>query len=105
MFMKSKDDKHCGLYCTCGCESGVVLSAEKDEDFGYCISLVSDNWYISQLTGWFRFKEKCKRIWKILRNKEHYYFLICLDNEDIQEFKEFVAKIQRLNTHFMEELQ
>ena len=93
MFMKSKDENYCGLYCSCGCENGVILNAEKDEDFGYYISLVSDNWYTSQLTGWVRFKEKCKRIWKILINKEHYYFSICIANEDIKEFKEFVAQL------------
>lgn len=93
MFMKSKDEKYCGLYCSCGCENGVILNAEKDEDFGCYISLVSDNWYTSQLTGWIRFKERCKRIWKILANKEHHYFSICLDGEDIKEFKEFVAKL------------
>ena len=93
MFMKSKDDKHCGLYCSCGCEDGVVLNVKKDEDFVCSISLVSDNWYTAQLTGWDRFKEKCKRIWKIIRNKEHHYFSITIDESDIKEFKKFVDKI------------
>ena len=91
--MKSKNEKCCSLYCSCGCENGVILNTERDEDFGYFISLVSDNWYISKLTSWIRFKEKCKRIWKILANKEHHYFSICLKNEDIEEFKKFVAKM------------
>ena len=93
MFMESKDGKTCGLYCSCGCENGVVFKAERDEDIGYYISLVSDNWYVSHLTGWTHFKEKCKRIWKILRNQEYHYFGICVDREDIKEFKEFVAKL------------
>ena len=61
MFMKSKDEKYCGLYCTCGCENGVVLNAEKYENFGWYISLVIDNWHTSQLTGWIRFKESSLR--------------------------------------------
>ena len=88
MFMESKDGKNCSLYCSCGCENGVILKSEGD-----FISLVSDNWYTSQMTGWVRFKEKCKRIWKILSNKEHYYFSICVDEKDIQEFKDFIAKM------------
>ena len=93
MFMKDNDGKYCSLYCSCGCDDGVILKAEKDGDFGYELSLVSDVWYISQETSWIRFKEKCKRIWKILCNKEHYYFSICIDSEDMKEFKEFIAKI------------
>lgn len=92
MFMKSEDEKYCGLYCSCGCDKGVVFKAENDE-YGYYISLVSDNWYTSQLTGWLRFKERCKRIWKILTNKEHHYFSIYLEDDDIKEFKDFVAKL------------
>ena len=93
MFIKDKDEKYCGLFCSCGCDSGIVFNAKKDEDFGYYISLVSDNWYTSQLSGWIRFKEKLKRIWKILKNEEYYYFGICLEDKDIKEFKEFVAKL------------
>ena len=93
MFMKNKDDKSCSLYCSCGCDNGVIFRGEKDEGFGCEISLVSDVWYTSQTTGWNRFKEKCKRIWKIFRNKEHYYFSICISPEDMKEFKEFISKI------------
>lgn len=93
MFMKSKDNKSCGLYCSCGCEDGVVLHVERDEDFECFISLVSDMYNISQLTWLERFKAKCKRIWKIITNKEHYYFDICITEDDIAEFKEFVANI------------
>ena len=94
MIMKSKDDKYCGLYCSCGCFEGVVLKAEKDEYSGYELSLVSDIYYIPQEKGWARFKEKCKRIWKIIKNEEHYYFSIYIDSKDMKEFKEFVAKLQ-----------
>lgn len=93
MFTKSENEKYCALHCACGCANGVVLNAEKDFYGHYYISLVSDNSYTSRLTGWSRFKEKCKRIWKILRNQEYQYFDICLTTKDIGEFKEFVAKL------------
>ena len=92
MLMVSKSGKSCTVYCSCGCDNGVVLRGERD-DFGYEISLVSDTFFLAQESGWVRFKEKCKRIWRILRNKEHHYFDICLDDYEIEEFKEFVAKI------------
>lgn len=92
MFLKNKDENYCGLYCSCGCEDAVTFKVEKDKNSVY-VSLVSDGFYSHAMTGWARFKEKCKRIWYILRNKEYYYFSICLDGEDIKEFKKFVAKI------------
>ena len=93
MFMKDNNDKYCSLYCSCGCDEGVILKAEKDECLGYAFSLVSDVYYIAQHSTIWRFKEKCRRIWSIIRNKEYYYFNIWIDEEDIKEFKEFVAKM------------
>ena len=94
MFMRDHSNEHCGVYCSCGCGSGIVLKAEKDGDYGYFLSLVSDKWYTSSTTAWERFKEKCKRIWCIIRNKEYYYFDICVRKKDLEEFKEFVAKME-----------
>ena len=93
MFTKNKNDSCCSMYCSCGCLNGVILNADKDGDMGYRISLVTDIWNSSQETGWDKFKEKCRRIWRILRNKEHHYFDIYLKDGDITEFKEFVAKL------------
>lgn len=92
MFMKDNNGEYCGLYCSCGCNKGIILKAEKD-DWGYDLSLVSDTFYVMQKTGWTRFKEKCRRIWSIIRNKEYCYFDVCIEPEDLKEFKEFVAKM------------
>lgn len=92
MFMKDNGNKRCVLYCDCGCENGVILKTENDEN-GYYISLVSDIYYTSHKTGWSRFKERCKRIWRIIRNKEYYYFEICIHGDDIKEFKKFVENM------------
>ena len=73
MFFDNETNSCC-IYCSCGCENGVLFKGERDEDFGYFISLVSDNFYVAGLTPWTRFKEKCKRIWAIIRNKEYTYF-------------------------------
>lgn len=89
------NDSECySLYCSCGCNDGVLLNAEKDEFSNDCfLSLVSDNYSLMQKTGWHHFKEKCKRIWKIIKNEEYRYFNICIDENEMKEFKEFVAKL------------
>ena len=83
----------CTLYCSCGCHNGILFRAEDIDEFGHELALVSDVWYTSQQTAWSRFKEKCRRIWHILRNKEHYYYSICIDAEDMHEFQYFISKI------------
>ena len=37
-------------------------------------------------------KEKMKKIWSIIRNKDHYYLDIVMSKEDFQEFKEWINK-------------
>ena len=91
MFMNNNDNA--ALFCSCGCP-GVVLRVDKDKDTADCeLVLVSDMYYTVQETWWDRFKGKCKRIMKILRNEEHEYFNIYIEAEEMKEFKDFVAKI------------
>ena len=81
-------------YCYCGCERGVAIRVFRDIDTADCeLSLVSDTYHIKQESCLNRFKEKCKRIWKILRNEEYEYFNIYIEADDMKEFKDFVAKI------------
>lgn len=98
MFMKSDDEKYCAVYCSCGCNDGIVLKVEKDEYEEYDLSIVSDKFYLEQLTCWNRFKEKCKRIWAIIRNYEYYYFGLCLSPKDMKEFKDFICSIEKEET-------
>ena len=91
MIMTNKEKDALTLYCSCGVADGVLLRV--DNSGGLDLALVSDNFYTSQKNRWDLFKEKCKRIWAIIRNKEYLYFDICIDPEDIKEFKEFVNKI------------
>ena len=89
MFMKKNNN--CSLYCSCGCSNGVHLKFKKDL---VCeLSLVSDIYYSKTEPLWTRFKEKCRRIWYIIRNKEYCYFNIFVEKEDLEEFKEFVSNL------------
>lgn len=79
-------------FCKCGCRNGIVLKAD-NEDNDLSLQIVSDNFYTMQNKGKMTIKEKIKRIWYIIRGKEYYYFDILIDKDELQEFKEFVAKI------------
>ena len=79
-------------FCKCGCGNGIVLKAERVDD-DTSLQLVSDNFYIMQNKGRMSFKEKLKRIWYIIIGKEYCYFDILIDKDELQKFKEFVAKL------------
>ena len=80
--------------CSCGCRDGVHLQIDKwdDEDIVF-LSMVTDKFYAEQTTFFRRFVEKLKRVWFIIRSKEYLYFEIVMKKDDIQQFKEFVAKL------------
>jgi hypothetical protein len=89
--MKDDNNKTGALYCSCGCDDGVLLKFE--DDWGLELSLVSDTFYLQQQKNTMSFKEKCKRIWKIIRNEEYEYFGIFINKDDMKEFKDFVAQM------------
>lgn len=79
-------------FCKCGCGEGVILKADND-DHELSLQFVSDNFYLMQNKGKMSLKEKLKRIWFIIRGKEYCYFDILINEEKLQEFKEFVARL------------
>lgn len=87
------------LFCKCGCKNGVVLKASSEGegwDKEFSIQLVSDNYYVMQNKGKMSLKEKLKRIWYIISNKEYCYFDILVEAKDMIEFKKFCCKIGEL---------
>lgn len=79
-------------FCKCGCSDGIVLKADNN-DHELSVQLVSDNFYSMQTKGKISLKEKLKRIWFIIRGKEYCYFDILIAEDELQEFKEFVARL------------
>lgn len=77
-------------FCKCGCDNGVVLKFDNDDE-ELSMQLVSDNFYFMQNKGRMSFKEKLRRIWYIIINKEYCYFDILIDKEELEEFKKYVA--------------
>ena len=79
-------------FCKCGCGNGIVFKADNEEK-EVSLQMVSDNFYFMQSKGRMSFKEKIRRIWYIISNKEYCYFDIILKEEELQQFKEFVSKL------------
>ncbi len=79
-------------FCKCGCGNGIVLKAD-NEDEDLSLQIVSDNFYTMQSKGKMSIKEKIMRIWYIIAGKEYCYFDILICKDELQKFKEFVAKL------------
>lgn len=81
------------MFCKCGCGNGIIIKADDDKDWGVSLQLVSDNFYTNQKNIHTMIKEKWKRLWSVLRNKEYCYFDILIEPSELKEFKEFVMRL------------
>lgn len=84
--LKTLDNSEMIISCKCGCDEGLRIKIEKDEE-DYCYTTyLSGNWYKEQ--G--RFRDKLKKIWAIIRNKDFYYSEIILNKKEWEEYKKWV---------------
>ena len=84
--LKALDNFEMIISCKCGCDNGIRIKIEKDEE-DYCyLTYISGNWYKEQAG----FAKKLKKIWAIIRNKDFYYSEIILDKKDWEEYKKWV---------------
>lgn len=92
----TENTKELIVSCRDGCDNGIRIKIDHDiiegtdyEDYAF-LTYQSGNWYREQ-GGVFRcLAEKCKKIWKIIRNKDFYYSEICMSKEDFKRFKEYI---------------
>ena len=95
--LKTLDDKEMYVDCNCGCDKGMRFKIEADEeyDFYWVMTYTSGRYYVEQGNNfWDVIRHKAKRIWAILRNKEHVYFDIMMTKDEFQQFKEYVNSIE-----------
>lgn len=102
MTYTNEESKEFVVMCDCGCSSGMHFKFGYDF-FGkdrngkdvseYYISLVHSRFYCESTKWRYTFKEKLKKIWYILRNKDYYYAEICLSPQEWEEFKKAVNKV------------
>jgi hypothetical protein len=93
--LRNKDSTELFVSCDCGCEQGVHLRIDKeDNDMYFLMTYTNGNWYADQdKTVRAVIREKMKKIWCIIRNKDFHYSDISMTPKDFQEFKEYINSI------------
>jgi hypothetical protein len=88
VFKNFKDDELI-ISCKCGCDEGIhfAICDYKDGDYAF-VTHTSGNYYREQCP----FREKLKKIWAIIRNKDYYYSEVCMDKNDFEQFAEWINK-------------
>ena len=97
--LRSKDGNELIVTCTCGCEDAIHIRVDKDPwDMGFddfaLMSYMSGNWYHEQNQSmWDVIRLKFKKIWRIIRNKDHHYSDIRMTAAEWDEFKHFINEV------------
>ena len=75
-----------------GCENAVRLKigSEYGNDHYFVMNYMNPNWYRDQNGSFDVFVWKLKKIWRIIRNKDHYYSDIMMSRADFEVFKEYI---------------
>ena len=93
--LRNKDGTELFISCDCGCEQGVHIRVDKeDNDMYFLMTYTNGNWYSDQnKTVRTVIREKLKKIWCIIKNKDFHYSDISMTPKDFQEFKEYINSI------------
>lgn len=80
------------ITCGCGCEDCVHIRIDHEDTYDYALfTYLNGNWYRDQDDTLLRVLErKVKKIWAIIRNKDHYYSDIRMSKADFEVFKEHI---------------
>ena len=85
-----KEKKELIATCDCGCGSSIHISIDDEDDYYYAIlSYMSSNWYNEQNGCGSVFMKKLKKIWAIIRNKDHHYAEVVMTKEDFKIFADY----------------
>lgn len=94
--MRSKDGNNLVVDCECGCDEGMRIRIDKeDEDMYFILSYTSGNFYNEQENNKLRrvIYRKLKKIWSIIRGKDYYHSEICMSKDEFKEFQDYIAGI------------
>lgn len=96
--LSNKEGTDFAISCDCGCKNTIRIEKIIDET-GNLISIgfLTDNYYNKQQTIWSIIKEKVKKIKCILTNKDFYHFEIILTNDQFNEFREYIDRLDDKN--------
>ncbi|MBQ9973911.1 MAG: hypothetical protein IJP02_03010 [Oscillospiraceae bacterium] len=90
--LKSKCGSELIVTCTCGCGDAFHISVCKDDEELYgIVTYLNGNWYRDQEDSALRaIGRKLRKIWRIIRNRDHHYSEICMTPSEWDKFKAFV---------------
>lgn len=89
----NKEKTELVVTCKCGCgEAAHIVIDTNDKDYYSILSYMNGNFYKDQYGAFGIFKEKCKKIWAIIRNKDYCYAEVTMNRKDFEEFKEYINK-------------
>ena len=89
--LTSTDNKELIVTCNCGCEDSIHIKVENiSDDYFSFISYMNGNFYTDQHSSFTTLKNKIKKIWSIIRNKDYYYSDIVLTKKEFEDFKHFL---------------
>lgn len=96
--LKDKDNKKLIVTCNCGCSSALNITMGEIREKRKVGSNTKEYWidfsqslFYSSTEGVFdKLKIKLKKIWKIIRNKDHSVCDIIVTEDEIKEINEFI---------------
>lgn len=91
----SKDKKELIVTCKCGCDEAAHIIIDKDDYDTYAImSFMNGNFYRDQYGTLNTIKEKCKKIFAIVFNKDYYYADVIMNKKEFLQLKEYINGIE-----------
>lgn len=81
----SEDKTEILLTCSCGCEDSIHIKLDPFDEDPECDDVAI--WTYMQNcrdASQVSLKEKCKKIWRIIRDKDYWYSDVCLKKTDIE---------------------
>lgn len=92
---KLEDEKVLKVECTCGCEEEIKIAKEKltEDKVIYYISLNTAQFYAKQNGLVKTILHRIKTAFNILRGKEYRLTEVVLNEEDMNQLKEYIVKM------------
>lgn len=93
--LKNKDGTELYIDCHCGCNEGIRFKVDKEDFDYYCFMTYTNGNFFKEQGDTFYYVayKKLKKIWAIIRNKDHYYSDIVMTKDEFNEFREYINGI------------
>ena len=76
--------------CNDNCGQAAHIKIDVDDDYYCFVSYMNGNFYNDQYGVLDKFKQKCKKIWAIIRNKDYYYSDVVMNKNEFETFKTYI---------------